>query len=64
MTSPLLTTKQVAERWDVSIHTVLRMVEVGTLTAAQKLPGLRGGFLFDPATIEALEAEEEQEADA
>ena len=31
--------------------TVVRWVAAGDLTPATKLPGLRGAFLFDPATV-------------
>jgi len=53
MTEPALrTTAEAAERLRVSKRTILRMVEDGRLTAAQKLPGETSTYLFDPAEIE------------
>jgi len=36
---------------------VIRLVKAGKLTPVQKLPGLRGAYLFNRADIEALAAE-------
>ena len=47
----LLTTAEVATLTGVSVKTVVRWVAAGDLTPATKLPGLRGAFLFDPATV-------------
>lgn len=37
-----------------SPSTVTRLVQAGKLVPAQKLPGLRGAFLFNRADVEAL----------
>ena len=45
----LMTTAEVAEQCGgVSVKTVIRWVESGALTPAQKLPGLRGAYVFHP----------------
>jgi len=44
--SELLTTAQVAERLGVSVKTVARWANAGTLPTAVKAPGLRGARLF------------------
>lgn len=56
--SLLVTTVQAAEITGKSWRTIIRLVERGQLTPAQKLPGLRGAFLFDRADVEALAAAE------
>ena len=40
-----------------SPSTVTRLVQAGKLVPVQKLPGLRGAFLFNRADVEALAAE-------
>ena len=42
----LLTLQQVADRLQVSMSTVRRLVAAGKLTPARKLPGVTGGYLF------------------
>jgi len=49
-----LTTAEVAERLKVTPSAVSLMVKRGDLKPALKLPGIRGAFLFDTASIEAL----------
>lgn len=51
------TTKQVAEALRTDRKGVRRLVERGTLTPVQKLPGTTGAYLFDRAAVEALAAE-------
>lgn len=53
----LMTTAQVAERLRVTARTVNRWVEAGRLPVAQRLPGATGANLFDPATVDELEAQ-------
>ena len=54
---PLMTTAEVAAECDsVAVKTVIRWVEAGQLAHAQKLPGLRGGYLFDPAEVARFKA--------
>lgn len=50
-----LTTAQIAERLGITPSGVSRMVHRGKLTPAIKLPGIRGAFLFDEASVEALQ---------
>ncbi len=49
----LLTTAEVAEILGKSVPTVTRMVADGKLDYWVKLPGVRGAYLFDLATVEA-----------
>lgn len=51
----LLTTAEAADRLGVSIWTVSRWVREERLTPARKLTGLRGAYLFDADTLDALE---------
>jgi excisionase family DNA binding protein len=48
----LLTTAQVAALKGVSVRTVARWVETGKLTAAVKIPGKTGAYLFTPDAVE------------
>lgn len=48
----LIPSAEVARRLNLSQATVTRMARDGRLVAAAKLPGLRGGYLFDPAVID------------
>lgn len=54
--SKLLTTVETADRLGKSARAVIRMVERHELEPARKLPGLRGAYLFDADTVEALAA--------
>jgi excisionase family DNA binding protein len=57
MTEPALrTTAEAAERLKVSTRTILRMVEDGRLTAAQKLAGETSTYLFTEDEIERVAA--------
>lgn len=49
-----LTTAQAAELLGKSVATVNRMVLLGRLAPAAKLPGKTGAYLFDRTQIEAL----------
>ena len=53
----LLTTAQAAEIVGRSVPTVNRWAAEGILTPAQKLPGLRGAYLFRRSDVEALSQE-------
>ncbi len=58
----LMTTAEVAEQCGgVSVKTVIRWVESGALTPAQKLPGLRGAYVFHPAEVARFKAERDAE---
>ncbi len=50
----LLTSPEVGALLNKSARTVQRMVDAGTLTPAQKLPGPNGAYLFHRADVEAL----------
>lgn len=50
----LITTAQAAEVSGKNWRTIIRLVERGQLEPAQKLPGLRGAYLFRQSDIEAL----------
>lgn len=49
----LLTTAEAAARLGVSTKTIYRRVQAGSLVPVRKLDGIRGAYLFDPATIGA-----------
>jgi hypothetical protein len=49
-----VTTAEAARMLGKSPSAISRMVERGRLEPTLKLPGLRGAFLFDSASIEAL----------
>ena len=53
----LLTTRDVAAALGVSTREIARRVETGALEPAIKMPGIRGGFLFDPSVAEAESAD-------
>lgn len=57
-TADLITTAEAMPLLGVTQpSSVIRLVKTGRLTPVQKLPGLRGAYLFDRADIEALAAE-------
>ena len=57
----LMTTAEVAEQCGgVSVKTVIRWVESGALTPAQKLPGLRGAYVFLPAEVARFKSARER----
>lgn len=49
-----MTTAQAAAALGVSVRTIHRMVDAGTLTATIKLPGLRGAYLLDANQIASV----------
>lgn len=53
----LLSTADAAARVGVSVRTLNRMAEDGRITPAAKAPGLRGGYLYEPAEVERVAAE-------
>lgn len=55
-----LTSAQVCERLNIDRSTLSRWVAAHRITAATKLPGLRGAFLFRPAEVERVKAEVER----
>lgn len=52
-----LTSPQVADLLGVSDSTVLRMVAAGLLTPAGRMPGPKGAYLFNPASIPGADPE-------
>lgn len=57
----LIPTAEAVHILGVNVKTVTRWAADGTLPYAQKLPGLRGPYLFDAATVERFKAEREAE---
>lgn len=53
-TPTLMSTREVARCLGVSVPTVTRLAREERLNPAQKLDGLRGAYLFDPADVAAL----------
>ena len=49
---PLMTSGQVIDRLQIDRSTLVRRIAAGKIRYVQKLPGLRGGYLFDPAEVE------------
>ena len=58
---PLIPTAEVAQILDANVKTVTRWASDGVLPYVQKLPGLRGPYLFDPAVVERFKAERDAE---
>lgn len=58
----LMNSAETCERLhEIDRSTLSRWVLTGRITPAQKLPGLRGAFLFDPAEVERVRAELDSE---
>ena len=57
MKETLLTTAEVAEVLGISVPTVNRWAANGRLQPAQKLPGLRGHYLFRAQDVDALKGD-------
>ena len=57
-TTKKITATDVAERVGVSVRTLNRMADDGRIVAAAKAPGLRGGYLYEPAEVERVAAEQ------
>jgi excisionase family DNA binding protein len=49
-----MTSAEACEQLEIDRSTLSRWVASGTITPAQKLPGLRGAFLFTPGDVEKL----------
>ena len=52
----LIPTAVVCAELNVTASTVSRWVAAGRLTPAAKAPGIRGGYLFTRAAVDALKA--------
>lgn len=63
-TTELLTSAQAGVILGKSARTVQRMVDAGEITAAQKLPGPNGAYLFAPTEVERVRTELAAIADA
>lgn len=61
-TPELIGTREASQRLGESIRQTIRRVESGKLAPAAKMPGLRGAYVFDAATIDALAAEQSEQA--
>lgn len=53
--SPLIGSAEVCRRLGIERSTLSRWVKSGRIAPALKMSGLRGGYLFDPATVNDLE---------
>lgn len=60
MSSPLVETSTVAERLKITPRQVSRLVKANKLAFAQKAPGLRGAYLFEPEEVDRIVAERGQ----
>lgn len=58
----LLTSVETAERLGIDRGTLTRWVQAGRIAPAMKLPGKQGAALFDPADVEHIRAESQEEA--
>jgi len=56
-TDDLLTSSEVARLLQVSVPTINRWAGSGRLPSAQKLPGIRGAYLFRRSDVEAFASE-------
>ncbi len=50
--SPLVTTREAAERLGVTTRQVARLVQLDRLTPTYSLPGIRGAHMFERDEIE------------
>ena len=53
----LISTAEAAETLGVSVRTVNRWADEGKIVPAGKAPGIRGGYLYDPAEVERVAKE-------
>ena len=53
----LLSTKAAAKQLGISVRTLNRWAESGKIVPAYKGEGKRGGYLYEPAAVEAVTAE-------
>lgn len=51
-TVPLMTSKEVCAALGIDRSTLTRWVQDGKVTPAQKLPGLRGAYLFERGVLD------------
>jgi len=58
----LLTSVETAERLGIDRGTLSRWVQYGQIKRAMKLPGKNGAALFDPAEVERVRAEAQEQA--
>ena len=57
----LIPTAEAVRILGVNVKTVTRWASDGVLPYAQKLPGLRGPYLFDAVVVERFKAERDAE---
>jgi excisionase family DNA binding protein len=57
---PLMASGEVIALLGIDRSTLVRRIAAGKIRYVQKLPGLRGGYLFDRAEVERYVAEQEQ----
>lgn len=50
--TPLMTSREVCQELGIDRRTLTRWVQDGKVTPAQKLPGLRGAYLFERGVLE------------
>jgi excisionase family DNA binding protein len=60
----LLTSAQAAERLGIDRGTLTRWVQAGRIARAIKLTGKNGPALFDPAEVDRVRAESQEQASA
>jgi predicted site-specific integrase-resolvase len=56
----LVTSREIVEQQGVSHRTLLRMIEAGDITPAQKLPGDTGAYVFEPDEVDRAFAERDR----
>lgn len=61
-TANLLTSAETAERLGIDRGTLTRWVQAGRIVRAMKLPGKQGPALFDPAEVERVRTESQEQA--
>ena len=61
-TTPLLPSVKVCAALGIDRSTLTRWVAAGKIRPAHKLPGTRGAYLFDPAEVERVRADNESAA--
>jgi hypothetical protein len=50
----LISTSDLANKWDVDVRTIHRMVRRGQLTVALRAPGPKGAMFFSRAEVDAV----------
>lgn len=56
-TTPLLSSAEVCDRLQIERSTLSRWVNAGRIEPAQKLPGIRGAYLFTEQSVDTLRAD-------